>query len=86
MQNLQEISGETPSISSIDEVGGLSECFFLLTKSDLQKKSEMEKIFVHTPSQRVQKWRQPITQAVPCIVAKFWCGSLLVITPDWSIT
>ena len=52
---MQEISGETLGISSTDELGELSELFLLISKFELQKNSEMEKISVHTPSQRVQK-------------------------------
>ena len=58
MYNLQEGRRETPCIPSTNEVGELYECFLLLSKYDLQTQSEMENIYVHTPSQRVQKLGQ----------------------------
>ena len=58
---MQEGRGETPCISSTDEVGELSKWLLLLKISDLKTKYEMEKGFVHTPSQRVQKLRQFVT-------------------------
>ena len=64
---MQERRGETPCISSTDEVGPLSECFLFLKKSDRKTKYEMENIYVHTPSQRVEK----STQSVPCIATKW---------------
>ena len=45
----------------------------------------MEKIYVHNPSQRVQKLRQSVTQSVPCIVEKLWCGSHIIL-PIWCST
>ena len=39
-------------------------------KFDLQTQSEKEKRYVHTPSQRVQKLRQLVTQPVSCITAR----------------
>ena len=77
---MQERRGETPYISSSDEVGVLFEWFLLLTKSDIQTQSEMENIHVHTPSQRVQKLRQSVTQPVPCIAAKLWCESHIFLS------
>ena len=65
MLNLQEERGETPGISSIDEVGELSECFFMLSNYNMQTQSEMENKSVHTPSQRAQKLRQFVTHSIP---------------------
>ena len=62
---MQEGRGETPCISSTNEVGELSKCFFLLSNSDLQTQYEMEKRSVHTPFQRVQKIRQFISTQFP---------------------
>ena len=62
---MQERSGETIGILSTDEVGELSECFLLLTNSDMKTKSEMENRYVHAPSQRVQKLRHFITHSIP---------------------
>ena len=70
MQNLQEGIGETPYISSYDEVGELYKCFLLIKNFDIQTQSENENRYVHTPSQRVQKLRQSLTQSIPCIAAK----------------
>ena len=67
---MQERRGETLCISSSNEVGALSKLFFILKKFDMQTQSEKEKIYVHTPSQRVQKLRQSVTQSVPCIATK----------------
>ena len=64
---MQEGRGETPCISSSDEVGALFEFFFLLTNSCIQKKYEMENISMHSPSQRVTN----SIQSVPCIDEKW---------------
>ena len=52
---MQERRGETPCISSSDEVGELYELLLLILYADMQTKYENEKITMHTPSQRVQK-------------------------------
>ena len=75
VQSLQEGRRKTACSTSSDEVGELFECILLLSYSDIQTQSEKEKWSVHTPSQRVQKLRQLVTQSVPCIAAKWWCGS-----------
>ena len=62
---MRERSGVTPGISSADKVGALSECFFLLSNSYIKKNYEMENIFLHTPSQTIQKSRQFVTQSIP---------------------
>ena len=58
---MQEGRGETPCVSSYDQVGALSKWFLLLTNYDMKKNSEKEKRYVHTPSQRVKKLIQSVS-------------------------
>ena len=82
---MQERRWENPCISSTDEVGELFELLFLLTKFYMKTKSEIENIYVHTHSQRVQKLRQFVTHSIPWIDEKMWCESH-VILPIWCST
>ena len=50
----------------------------------MQTQSEKENIYVHTPSQRVQKLRQSVTQLVTCIAAKIWCSTFLDLIWGWK--